>query len=178
MDWQLLQASLLSWCLHLSSQTHHLLMCENSKFFYCLLWIIYIKSTFSSIFCSFWHFPHFIHSTNMTSKSITWDFPGGPVSKTLHCQYKGWGFNPWSGKIPHAMWPPPKKSVYMNRELPDVQAGFRKGRETKDQTANIRWVIEKAREFQKKHLLLLHWLHQSLWLCGSQQTGKFWKWWE
>ena len=38
---------------------------------------------------------------------------------------------------------------YMNRELPDVQTGFRKGRETRDQIANIRWIIEKAREFQK-----------------------------
>ena len=38
---------------------------------------------------------------------------------------------------------------YMNCELPDVQAGFRKGRESRDQIANIRWIIEKAREFQK-----------------------------
>ena len=38
---------------------------------------------------------------------------------------------------------------YMNQELPDVQAGFRKGKETIDQTANIRWIIEKARELQK-----------------------------
>ena len=38
---------------------------------------------------------------------------------------------------------------YMNRELPYVQAGFRKGRGTRDQIANIRWIIEKAREFQK-----------------------------
>ena len=38
---------------------------------------------------------------------------------------------------------------YMNRELPDVQAGFRKGRGTRHQIANIRWIIEKAREFQK-----------------------------
>ena len=38
---------------------------------------------------------------------------------------------------------------YMSRELPDVQAGFRKGRGTRDQVANIRWIIEKAREFQK-----------------------------
>ena len=37
----------------------------------------------------------------------------------------------------------------MNRELPDVQAGFRKGRETRDQTANICWITEKARECQK-----------------------------
>jgi len=38
---------------------------------------------------------------------------------------------------------------YVNRELPDVQAGFRKGRGTRDRIANIRWIIEKAREFQK-----------------------------
>ena len=37
----------------------------------------------------------------------------------------------------------------MNRELPDVQAGFRKGRGTRDQIANIRWITKKAREFQK-----------------------------
>ena len=45
---------------------------------------------------------------------------------------------------------------YMNCELPDVQAQFRKGRGTRDQIAQIHWIIEKAREFQKKHLLLLH----------------------
>ena len=39
---------------------------------------------------------------------------------------------------------------YVNRELPDVQAGFGKGRGTSDQTANILWITEKAREFQKK----------------------------
>ena len=49
----------------------------------------------------------------------------------------------------------------ISQELPDVQAGFRKGRGTKDQIANIRWVIEKARECQtnkqtKHNLLLLH----------------------
>ena len=38
---------------------------------------------------------------------------------------------------------------YVNRELPDVQAGFRKGRRTRDQIANIQWIMEKAREFQK-----------------------------
>ena len=38
---------------------------------------------------------------------------------------------------------------YVNHELPDVQTGFRKGRETRDQIANIRWIIKKAREFQK-----------------------------
>ena len=38
---------------------------------------------------------------------------------------------------------------YMNQELPDVQVGFRKGRETRDQIANLCWIIEKAREFRK-----------------------------
>ena len=44
---------------------------------------------------------------------------------------------------------------YMNRELPDVQAGFRKGRGTRDQIANIRWIMEKAR-VPEKHLFLLY----------------------
>ena len=43
---------------------------------------------------------------------------------------------------------------YVNRELSDVQAGFRKGRGTRDQIANIRWIMEKEREFQKKHSIL------------------------
>ena len=47
-------------------------------------------------------------------------------------------------KIPQA-----RLQQYMNHELPDVQAGFRKGRGTRDQLVNIRWIIEKAREFQK-----------------------------
>ena len=45
---------------------------------------------------------------------------------------------------------------YMNRELPDVQAGFRKGRRTRDQIANICWITKKAKQFQEKHLLLLY----------------------
>ena len=45
---------------------------------------------------------------------------------------------------------------YLNQELPDVQAGFRKCGGARDQIANIHWITEKAREFQKKHLLLLH----------------------
>ena len=47
-------------------------------------------------------------------------------------------------KIPHAM-----LQRYVNCELPDVQAGFRKGRGTRNQIANIHWIIEKVREFQK-----------------------------
>ena len=48
-------------------------------------------------------------------------------------------------KIPQA-----RLQQYVNRELPEVQAGFRKDRGTKDQVTNICWIIEKAREFQKK----------------------------
>ena len=50
----------------------------------------------------------------------------------------------------------------MNRELPDVQAGFRKDRGTRDQIANIHWIIEKAREFQK-----------SIYLCFIDYTKTF-----
>jgi len=49
-----------------------------------------------------------------------------------------------------------KLQLYVNRELPNVQAGFRKGRGTRDQIANILWIIKKAREFQKKHLFQLY----------------------
>ena len=45
---------------------------------------------------------------------------------------------------------------YRNQELSDVQAGFRKGRGTRDQISNIRWIIEKSRRVPEKHLFLLH----------------------
>ena len=45
---------------------------------------------------------------------------------------------------------------YVNRELSEIQAGFRKGRGTRDQIANIHWIIEETREVQIKHLLLLY----------------------
>ena len=59
---------------------------------------------------------------------------------------------------------------YVNRELPDVQADFRKGRGSRDQIANIRWIMEKRKKIPEKNLFLLSWLCQSLWLCGSQET--------
>ena len=57
----------------------------------------------------------------------------------------------------------------MNHEFPNVQAGFRKGRGTRDQIFSTHWNVEKVR-VPEKHLLLLYWLCQSLWLCGSQKT--------
>ena len=91
---------------------------------------------------------------------------------------------------------------YMNHELPDVQAGFRKGRGTRDQIANIRWIIEKAREFQKNiYFCFLDYAkafecvdHNKLWkilkemgipdhltcllrnLCAVQEATVYWTW--
>ena len=56
---------------------------------------------------------------------------------------------------------------YVNHELPDIQAGFRKGRGTRDQMTNIHWIIEKVREFQKTSTSALH-----------NNCGKFFKKWE
>ena len=56
---------------------------------------------------------------------------------------------------------------YMNCELPDVQAGFRKGRGTRDQIANIHWIIKKAREVQKNICFIDYTIAFE---CGSQQT--------
>ena len=56
---------------------------------------------------------------------------------------------------------------YVNHELPDVQAGFRKGRGTRDQIANIWWIIQKEREFQK-NIYFCFIDYESLWLCGPQ----------
>ena len=57
---------------------------------------------------------------------------------------------------------------YMDHELPDVQAGFRIGRGTREQIANIRWIMTKSREFQKN--IYFCFIDYSLWLCGSQST--------
>ena len=64
---------------------------------------------------------------------------------------------------------------YMNRELPDVQAGFRKGRGIKDQIANIHWIIEKAREFQKNIYFALLITPKPLTVWITTNCGKFLK---
>ena len=60
---------------------------------------------------------------------------------------------------------------YVNRELPDVQAGFRKGRGTRDQIANIRWIMEKTREFQKNiYFCFIEYAKAFVWItinCGK-----------
>ena len=66
---------------------------------------------------------------------------------------------------------------YVNRELPDIQAGFRKGRRTRDQIANIRWIIEKARKFQKNiYFCFIEYAKAFVWI--TRNCGKFLKRWE
>ena len=68
---------------------------------------------------------------------------------------------------------------YMNCELSDVQAGFRKGRGTRDQIANIRWIIEKAREFQKNiYFSFIDYDNKCLTVWITTNYGKFFKRWE
>ena len=62
---------------------------------------------------------------------------------------------------------------YVNRELPDVQAGFRKGRGTRDQIANILWIIEKTRELQKKSISALLTMPKPLTVWITINCGKF-----
>ena len=65
---------------------------------------------------------------------------------------------------------------YMKRELPDVQAGFRKGRGTRDQIANICWIIKKAREFQKNICFIDCAKAFDIWITTN--CGKFFNIWE
>ena len=66
---------------------------------------------------------------------------------------------------------------YVNREFPDVQAGFRKGRETRDQIANIHSIINKAREFQKNiYFCFIDFSKSFVWITTN--CGKFLKRWE
>ena len=67
---------------------------------------------------------------------------------------------------------------YVNHELPDVQAGFGKGRGTRDQIANIRWIIEKAREFQKNIYFCFIDSAKAFDCLDHNICRKFWKWWE
>ena len=68
---------------------------------------------------------------------------------------------------------------YVNHELPDVQAGFGKGRGTRDQIANIHWIIEKVREFQKKtSIFALLTIPKLLTVWVTINCGEFFKRWE
>ena len=67
---------------------------------------------------------------------------------------------------------------YMNHELPAVQAGFSKGRGRRDQTANIHWIIEKAREFRKNIYLCFIGYNKAFDVWITTNCGKFFKRWE
>ena len=67
---------------------------------------------------------------------------------------------------------------YVNHELPDVQIGFTKGRGARDQIANICWIIEKAREFQKTSIFVLLTTPKPLTMWITTNCGKFLKGWE
>ena len=67
---------------------------------------------------------------------------------------------------------------YVNHELPDVQAGFRKGRGTRDEIANIHWIIIKAREFQKNIYFCYIDYAKAFDYVDHINCGKFWKRWE
>ena len=67
---------------------------------------------------------------------------------------------------------------YLNWELLAIQAGFRKGRGTRDQIANVRWIMEKAREFQKTSTSALSTMPKPLTVWITTNYGKFWKRWE
>ena len=62
---------------------------------------------------------------------------------------------------------------YVNHKLPDVQTGVRKGRGTRDQIANIRWIVEKAREFQKTSISALLTMPKPLTVWITINCGKF-----
>ena len=106
-----------------------------------------VSSTFSIFICILWYLSvaFFVLTNDCWCCSFTYAHANKAMLKILQARLQ----------------------QYANRELPDVQTAFRKSRGTRDQIANIRWIIEKAR-VPEEHLFLLYWLCQSLWLCGSQ----------
>jgi len=76
-------------------------------------------------------------------------------------------------KIPQA-----SLQQYMNHEVPDVQAGFRKGRGTRDRIANIHWIIKTAREFQKNIYFCFIDYAKVFDCVDHNNSGKFWKRWD
>ena len=83
--------------------------------------------------------------------------------------------------ISHCQWvkiPQARLQQYVNREIPDVQAEFRKGRGTRDQIASICWIIEKAKEFQKNNYFALSTMSKPFTVWITINCGKFLKRWE
>ena len=92
--------------------------------------------------------PHGLQPTNLL---CPWDFPGKSTGVGCHCLLQNYYTVALISHASKVMLKILQARVqqYVNRELQDVQVGFREGRGTSDQIANIHWIIEKAREFQK-----------------------------
>ena len=99
-------------------------------------------------------------------------FPSNP--KERQCQrcsnYRKMAFIPHTSKVRLKILQA-RLQKYVNSELPDIKAGFRKGRGTRDQIANIHWIIEKSREFQKNMYFFLLTMPMPV-LCRSQKNWK------
>ena len=81
------------------------------------------------------------------------------------------------GKRPKQLILQARLQQYVNHELPDVQAGCRKGRGTREQIFNIRWIMEKARAFQKTSISALLTMPKPLTVWITTNCGKFFKRW-
>ena len=113
------------------------------------------------------HFLHKISGSFFRASLMAQTVKNLTIMQETQVRSLGWGRSPGEGNVNplqySCLWNPMNRGVwwaivcgvaknwtqYVNRELPDVQAGFRKGRGTSDQIANIRWIMEKARDFQK-----------------------------
>ena len=109
------------------------------------------------------------HRWQTTRLLHPWEFPGKSTGVGCHC------FLP-SHTLLMLKILQTRLQQYMNHELPDVQTGFRKGRGIRDQIANIRWIIEKAREFQKNiYFFFIEYTKAFVWITTN--CGKFFKRW-
>jgi len=97
----------------------------------------------------------------------------GQCQRMFKLSYSCALFTRWQG---NAQNPSSRLQQYMNQQLPDVQAEFRKGRGSRDQIVNIRWIIEKAREIRKTSALLTMIKTLTVWITTN--CGKLLKRWE
>ena len=132
--------------------------------------IVQEKLFFLSVVWSYFYFFCFLPSKVLSMvESI---FSSKIMKKENHVRYK---WNSDTNDLTHFNFYYKINSIYLglhyaNQELPDVQAGFSKGRGTRDQIANILLHYRERKVTSEKHLSLFHWLCLNLWLCRSWQT--------
>ena len=120
------------------------------------------------------------HSSTLAWR-IPWkEEPGGPQSMGSLRVGHGWSYLAAAAHASKVMLTilQARLQQYMNCELPDVQAGFKKGRGTRDQIANIHWIMEKAREFQKNIYFFFINMPKPLTVWITINCGKLWNRWE